>query len=68
MLVDCILIYLSQVLVVAFKNRKLQLPEKLEEAQEERSTEQGGSTEVTEIASQTNSSLKYVQRNTEYFF
>ncbi|BAS89847.1 Os04g0491200 [Oryza sativa Japonica Group] len=47
-----------QVLVVAFKNRKLQLPEKLEEAQEERSTEQGGSTEVTEIASQTNSSLK----------
>ncbi|EEC77534.1 hypothetical protein OsI_16428 [Oryza sativa Indica Group] len=44
-----------QVLVVAFKNRKLQLPEKLEEAQEERSTEQGGSTEVTEIASQTNS-------------
>ncbi|EEE61240.1 hypothetical protein OsJ_15291 [Oryza sativa Japonica Group] len=50
-----------QVLVVAFKNRKLQLPEKLEEAQEERSTEQGGSTEVTEIASQTNSSLNLHQ-------
>uniref|UniRef100_A0A0D9ZMI1 Uncharacterized protein n=1 Tax=Oryza glumipatula TaxID=40148 RepID=A0A0D9ZMI1_9ORYZ len=51
-----------QVLVVAFKNRKLQLPEKLEEAQEERSTEQGGSTEVTEIASQTNSSLKFLDK------
>uniref|UniRef100_A0A0D9W6L0 Major facilitator superfamily (MFS) profile domain-containing protein n=1 Tax=Leersia perrieri TaxID=77586 RepID=A0A0D9W6L0_9ORYZ len=54
-------LYRNQVLVVAFKNRKLQFPEKLEEAQQASITEQG-STEVTEVPSKTNSSLKFLDK------
>uniref|UniRef100_J3LZ52 Major facilitator superfamily (MFS) profile domain-containing protein n=1 Tax=Oryza brachyantha TaxID=4533 RepID=J3LZ52_ORYBR len=47
-----------QVLVVAFKNRKLQHPEKLEEAREGSVTEQV----LTEAPSQTSSSLKFLDK------